>query len=179
MTIALIAVLLQAAPVAATPALPPAPAPPWVPMVHNDAAAGTASTSVYVLSQPPGARLSLRCDARTEKIVSFQFRASGGLGAGPMRPLSITFDGGTPLIANWEFISDIALERDDAAVTTIAAALANAKQIKIHTTSITGEPVDAVFTGPPSAAPVNQVLNACGYTLGQVPVRAPAKPPAK
>ena len=98
----------------------------------------------------------------------------GDLGAGPVRPVSLTIDGAAPLIANWEFISGIALEREDVAVTTITTAFAHAKEIKVHTTNLAGEPVDAVFDGPASTAGLTQVLGACGYALGTPPVRTPA-----
>ena len=51
-------------------------------------------------------------------------------------------------------------------MTTIVAALAHAKVIKLHTTNRAGEPVDATFDGPASDAGIVQVLAACGYTLG-------------
>ncbi len=171
--ISIFAMLLQAAAPAPTTAPTPAPA-PWTAIVRGDAAAGNLSTSTYVMARDAGGRLAVRCDARADKVVSIQFRAPGDLGAGPVRPVRLIIDGGTPLIANWEFISGIALEREDAAVTTITSAFAQAKQIKLHTTNLAGEPVDAVFDGPPSAAGLTQVLAACGYTLGQIPVRAPA-----
>ena len=77
------------------------------------------------------------------------------------------------MIDNWEFVQQGAFQRDDVAVTTLTTALAAAKTIKMHTTTTTGEPIDASFTGPASAAPITSVLAACGYTLGQPPVRAP------
>jgi len=167
--ISILVLLLQAA----APAPAPAPA-PWTPVTRGDAASGNASTSMYAYSRTPGGRLAVRCDARADKVVSLQFRGPGDLGAGPVRPVSLIIDGGTPLIANWEFISGIALEREDAAVTTITNALAHAREIKLHTTNLAGEPIDAVFDGPPSAAGITQVLSACGYTLGEIPTRAPA-----
>jgi len=168
--ISMIAMLLQAA----APAPAPAPVAPWTAVTRGDAASGNLSSSVYVFSRTPGSRLAVRCDARADKVVSLQFKAPGDLGAGPVRPVSLILDGGTPLISNWEFISGIALEREDAAVTTITTALAHAREIKIHTTNLAGEPVDAVFDGPASDAGLNQVLATCGYTLGVVPVRTPA-----
>ncbi|MFA5964485.1 MAG: hypothetical protein WC804_10745 [Sphingomonas sp.] len=167
--ITILAMLLQAA----APAPVAAPA-PWAPITRGDTASGNLSVSAYVYSRTPGGRLAVRCDARVDKVVSIQFRGPGDLGAGPVRPVSLTIDGGTPLIANWEFISGIALEREDAAVTTIAAALAHAKEIKVHTTNLVGEPIDAVFDGPANPDGLTQVLTACGYTLGTIPVRAPA-----
>jgi hypothetical protein len=175
--ISILALLLQAAAPAPAPAATPAPVVPWTPVTRGDAAAGTLSSSVYVFSRTPGSRLAVRCDARTDKVVSIQFKAPGDLGAGPVRPVSLILDGGTPLIANWEFISGIALEREDAAVTTITAALAHAREIKVHTTNLAGEPVDAVFDGPASPAGLTQVLGTCGYTLGTIPVRTPAPAP--
>lgn len=171
--ISILALLLQAA--ATTPA--PAPVAPWTAIARGDAAAGTASTSLYSFSRTPGSRLAVRCDARADKVVSIQFKGPGDLGAGPVRPVRLILDGGTPLISNWEFISGIALEREDAAVTTITTALAHAKDIKIHTTNLAGESIDAEFDGPASDAGLTQVLAACGYTLGTVPVRTPAPAP--
>ena len=185
--ISLFALLLQAAAPAPAPTPAPAPAPaatptptpvaPWTPVMRGDAASGTLSSSLYVFSRTPGSRLAVRCDARVDRVVSLQFRAAGDLGAGPVRPVSLIIDGGTPLIANWEFISGIALEREDAAVTTITAALAHAHEIKLHTTNLAGESIDAVFDGPPSDAGLTQVLAVCGYTLGTQPVRTPAPAP--
>jgi hypothetical protein len=171
--ISILAILLQAA----APAPVAAPA-PWAPITRGDAASGNLSVSAYVYSHTPGGRLAVRCDARADKVVSIQFRGPGDLGAGPVRPVSLMIDGGTPLIANWEFISGIALEREDAAVTTITTAFAHAKEIKVHTTNLVGEPVDAVFDGPASAAGLTEVLTACGYTLGAIPVRSPAPAPS-
>ena len=169
--ISILALLLQAA--AAAPAPPPPPPVPWTAVVRGDAAAGNLSVSAYAYSRTAGSRLAVRCDARADKVVSIQFRAPDSLGDGPMRPLSLTIDSGIPLIANWEFLSGIALEREDPAVTTIVAAFAHAKEIKLHTSNLAGEPIDAVFDGPASDAGLNQVLAACGYTMGVVPVRAP------
>jgi len=176
--ISILTMLLQAA--APVPAATPTPAPvvPWTAVTRGDAASGTLSSSVYVFSRTPGSRLAVRCDARADKVVSLQFRGPGDLGAGPVRPVSLIVDGGIPLIANWEFISGIALEREDAAVTTITTALAHAREFKIHTTNLAGEPVDAVFDGPASTAGLTQVLATCGYTLGTIPERAPAPAPA-
>lgn len=166
--IPIFALLLQA-----TAPAPVAP-PPWTAVTRGDAASGNLSSSVYVFSRAPGSRLAVRCDARADKVVSIQFKGPGDLGAGPVRPVSLILDGGTPLIANWEFISGIALEREDAAVTTITTALAHAREIRVHTTNLAGEPVDAVFDGPASPVGLTQVLGTCGYTLGTVPVRTPA-----
>ncbi|CAN5550497.1 hypothetical protein BH10PSE14_BH10PSE14_25040 [soil metagenome] len=171
--ISILAMLLQAA------ASAPAPAPaPWAPITRGDAASGNLSVSAYVYSRTPGSRLAVRCDARADKVVSIQFRGPGDLGAGPVRPVRVTIDNATPLIANWEFISGIALEREDAAVTTITTAFAQAKEIKLHTTNLAGEPIDAVFDGPASGSGLTQVLTACGYTLGAIPVRTPAPAPS-
>ncbi|MEG3147044.1 hypothetical protein U1839_20525 [Sphingomonas sp. RT2P30] len=178
--ISILAMLLQAAAPAPTAAPTPAPAPaPWTAIVRGDAAAGNLSTSTYVMAHDAGGRLAVRCDARADKVVSIQFRAPADLGVGPVRPVRLIIDGGTPLIANWEFISGVALEREDAAVTTITTAFAQAKQIKLHTSNLAGEPIDAVFDGPASAAGLTQVLAACGYTLGQIPARTPAPSPGQ
>jgi hypothetical protein len=175
--ISILALLLQAA--APAPASAPAPAPvvPWTAITRGNAASGNLSSSLYVFSRTPGSRLAVRCDARADKVVSLQFRGPGDLGAGPVRPVRLDIDNSPPLIANWEFISTIALEREDVAVTTITTALAHAREIKIHTTNLAGESVDAVFDGPTSTAGLTQVLATCGYTLGAVPVRSPAPAP--
>ena len=94
--------------------------------------------------------------------------------------MSLQIDGATPLVANWERLGGAAIERDDGAVTTIAAALAHGRQIRLHTSDGGGAATDATFAGPPGDAPVRRVLAACGYQLGQRPVRpgaAPATPP--
>jgi hypothetical protein len=174
--ISILALLLQAA--APAPAPVPSPPAPWTAVTRGDAASGNLSSSVYVYSRTPGSRLAVRCDARAEKVVSIQFKGPGDLGAGPMRPVRLDIDGTPPLIANWEFISGIALEREDVAVTTITTVLAHAREIKVHTTNLAGEPVDAVFDGPASPAGLTQVLATCGYTLGTAPVRAPTPAPA-
>ena len=40
----------------------------------------------------------------------------------------------------------------------------------------TEKPLDAVFNGPPSEAPIKQVVESCGYTFGVVPTPEPAPP---
>eukprot|EP01035_Chromulina_nebulosa_P035433 gene35433-47624_t len=167
--ISILAMLLQAA----TPTPAPAPA-PWTAIVRGDAAAGNLSTSTYVMAHDAGGRLAVRCDARADKVVSIQFRAPADLGAGPVRPVRLIIDSGTPLIANWEFISGIALEREDAAVTTITSAFAQAKQIKLHTSNLAGEPVDA--HGRPDAGAGGMRLYARPDPGAHARTRAVARP---
>ncbi|MEO5868016.1 MAG: hypothetical protein ABIS14_00380 [Sphingomonas sp.] len=165
--ISLIAILLQAAPAATAPQpLPPA----W------SATPGTQSMTARAKSRDGASRLAVRCDARAEKVVSVQFIPTADIGGSPPpgRPVSLTIDNATPMIANWEFPGRGTFERDDVAVTTIAAAFVHARTIKLHTVDAAGGPIDAIFDGPPNPGGIVQVLGACGYTLGQVPVRPPA-----
>ena len=164
--ISVVALLLQAAPAPAAPA-------PWT-VASRPSADPTISSTVTSASSADGnAKLVVRCDAGKANVVSVQFFSRTALGGPPARPVSMTFDAGTPLIDNWEFAPQGAFQRDDVGVTTLTSALATAKSIKLHTTTTTGEPVDATFAGPASAQPITAVLAKCGYTLGQPPVRAP------
>ncbi len=169
--IPLIALLLQAAPAATVPA-------PWAVTPRPNADPTIKTTVASVTAANGNAKLVVRCDAGAVNVVSVQLFSRTPLGGPPTRPVSMTFDAGTPLIDNWEFVPQGAYQRDDIAVTTLTTGLSTAKVIKVHTTTTTGEPIDATFAGPPSAAPISAVLSACGYTLGQPPVRTTAPVPA-
>ncbi|MGN6820071.1 MAG: hypothetical protein ACTHJR_15505 [Sphingomonas sp.] len=164
--ISIIALLLQAAPAAAAPA-------PWTVTTRPKTDPTITSTVTGASSADGNGKLVVRCDAGKANVVSVQFFSRTPLGGPPARPVSLTFDAGTPLIDNWEFVQQGAFQRDDVGVTTLTTALASAKSVKLHTTTAAGEPIDATFAGPPSAQPISAVLAACGYTLGQPPVRAP------
>lgn len=164
--ISIVALLLQAAPA-------PAAVAPWTVTTRPNADPTITSTLTSASSADGNAKLVVRCDAGKAKVVSVQLFSRTPLGGPPARPVSLTFDANTPMIDNWEFVQQGAFQRDDMAVTTLTTALATAKAIKVHTTTTTGEPIDATFTGPASAQPITSVLAACGYTLGQPPVRAP------
>lgn len=164
--ISILALLLQAAPA-------PAAVAPWTVTTRPKTDPAITSTVTGASSADGGAKLVVRCDAGKANVVSMQLFSRTPLGGPPARPVSLTFDAGTPMIDNWEFVQQGAFQRDDVGVTTLTTALAAAKTIKLHTTTATGEPVDATFAGPASAAPITAVLAACGYTLGQPPVRAP------
>lgn len=165
----ILALLLQSA----TPA--PAVA-PWTATARPSTDPTITSTVAGVSSADNNARLVLRCDVSPKgKFVSLQFFSRTVLGGPPNRPVSLTMDGGTPLIDNWEFVDKAAYTRSDAGVTTLAQAIAAAKSIALHTTTTAGEPVDATFAGPGSDAPVKALLAKCDYQLGVVPVRAPEK----
>ncbi|HEX4694532.1 hypothetical protein [Sphingomonas sp.] len=167
--ISLLALFLQA--IAA-----PAPVAPWT-VTNRTSTDGTIHTTLASVPSSDGnARLVMKCDAGTEKVVSVQFFTRTALGGPPDRPVTLTIDGGTPLGANWEFVEKGAFIREDIGVTTLAAAIASAKTINVHTTTAAGEPIDASFAGPTSPAPVTAVLAACDYTLGTVPVRAKPAP---
>jgi hypothetical protein len=164
--ISILALLLQAAPA-------PAAVAPWTVTTRPKTDPAITSTVAGTSSADGNAKLIVRCDAGKANVVSVQLFSRTPLGGPPARPVSLTFDANTPMIDNWEFVQQGAFQRDDVAVTTLTTALAAAKTIKVHTTTTTGEPIDASFTGPASAAPITGVLAACGYTLGQPPVRAP------
>lgn len=166
--------LLQAAP--ATPAASAAPAAvPWAVKPKTEAS-GTTSISTSTPSHDGKARLVVRCDHTGENVVSIQFIPTPAFAKASPRPVSIQADGGSTLGTNWEFPGNGAFTAQDAVVTTLSVAIATAKQIKVRAIDPANQPVDAIFDGPPSDAPVRQVLQACGYVFGQVPVRTP--PPA-
>jgi hypothetical protein len=164
--ISIVALLLQAAPA-------PAAVAPWTVSTRPKTDPAITSTLTSASSADGNAKLVVRCDAGKAKVVSVQLFSRTPLGGPPARPVSLTFDANTPMIDNWEFLPQGAFQRDDMAVTTLTTALASAKTIKVHTTTTTGAPIDASFAGPASAQPITAVLTACGYTLGQPPVRAP------
>jgi hypothetical protein len=166
--------LLQAA--SAQPAASAAPAAiPWA-VKSKTEATGTTSVSASTPSRAGNARLVVRCDHTGDNVVSIQFIPTPAFAKASPRPVSIQADGGATLGTNWEFPGNGAFTAQDAVVTTLSVAIATAKQIKVRAMDPANQPVDAIFDGPPSDAPVRQVLQACGYVLGQVPVRTP--PPA-
>lgn len=167
-----LALALQAAAPAATPAA--APPAPWTPRMKADPATGAQSGSVSAMSVEGNGRLVIRCDRAVENIVSVQFSPTPPFSAATPRPVSIQIDGAAPLGANWEFPGRGAYVADDAIVTTLTTAIAHGRQIKVHIIDPANNVVDATFAGPPSEAPIKQVVEACGYTFGEVPVRAPA-----
>ena len=162
--ISLLSILLQTA--------APAPAPaPWTVSTRPNADPTVTSTVTSTPSLDNSAKLVVRCDAGKVKVVSIQLFTRTPLGGPPNRPVSVTIDGAMPLIDNWEFVEKGAFSRADGAVTTMTTAIASGKAIKLHTTTSTGEPIDATFAGPPSDASIKSVLAGCDYTLGTVPVR--------
>ena len=163
---------LQAASAAAS-----APVAPWTPRMKADPATGLKSGSVSATSQERNGRLVVRCDRRAENVVSIQFIPTMAFAAATPRPVSIQIDGAAPLGTNWEFPGTGTYVSDDQVVTTLTTAIARGKQIKVHIIDPMNNVVDATIPGPSSDAPIKQVLEACGYVFGQVPVRAPAPPP--
>jgi hypothetical protein len=171
-------IALQATAPAATPAAPLAP---WTPRMKTDPATGLQSGSVSASSAEGNGRLVVRCDRRGDNVVSIQFIPKLGFTAATPRPVSIQIDGAAPLGANWDFPGTGTFVSDDAIVTTLSTAIAHGKQIKVHVIDPLNNVVDATFAGPSSEAPIKQVVEACGYVFGQVPVRAlaPTSAPAK
>jgi len=167
---------LQAAMPPAAPAA--APLAPWTPRMKTDAATGLQSGSVSAASTEGKGRLVVRCDRRSDNVVSIQFIPSLPFAAATPRPVSIQVDGAPPLGANWDFPGSGTYVADDQIVTTLTTAIAHGKQIKVRVIDPMNNVVEATIPGPASEAPIKQVVEACGYTFGQVPVRAPDKKPA-
>jgi hypothetical protein len=160
-----------------------APVPvPWT--VRTGNAGGVASTSTSTIARDGSSRLVVKCDRATEALVSVQFFAKQALqlagddGSFATKPVTMRFDNGAANEYDWQFRSNAAFNSNDTVVTSLTLQLAKAKQIKVETTSASKFRFEAVFDGPPSDAPIRQVLQACGYVLGQVPV-VPAPAPAK
>ncbi|GAA0314470.1 hypothetical protein GCM10009087_26100 [Sphingomonas oligophenolica] len=167
--------LQAAAPAAAAPPAPPPP--PWTPRMRLDPVTNKTSGSVSVTSADGNSRLVVRCDRRDENVVSIQFIPTPPFAAATPRPVSIAIDGGAALGANWDFPGRGAVVSDETIVTNLTLAIAHGKVIKVHAIDPAEKTMDATFAGPPSDAPIRQVVEACGYTFGVVPVRE-AVPPA-
>ena len=161
--------LLQAASTAAAP-------PPWTPVEHATPGGGH-SVAASAYSADGSARLVVRCDRVSAPVVSIQFIPREQPRRFGVQPVSLQFDGGTPLVDNWEVMGVGMIEREDAAMTTLANGIAHARQIRLHSVASDETAVDHVFAGPASDAPIRRVLAACGFTLGQVPQRAPTPAP--
>ncbi len=157
---------------AAAPAPPPAPPPPpWTPRMTVDPVTNRPAGSVSVTSQDGNSRLVIRCDRRLDNLVSIQFIPTPPFAPATRRPVSITVDNGAPLGTNWEFPGRGAIMYDEIIVTNLTVVMAHGKQIKVHVIDPSDKVMDAVFVGPPSEAPIRQVLESCGYSFGVVPVR--------
>jgi hypothetical protein len=91
--------------------------------------------------------------------------------------VTLTADNGPALGTNWEFPGGGAYTAQDAVVTTLSVAIAHAHTIKIRAIDPANVPIDAVFAGPGSEAPIRRTIEACGYVFGQIPT-PPAPPPA-
>ena len=165
---ALLPLLLQAA----TPATVP-----WAP-VERTTPSGTRSVAASAFSADGSARLVVRCDRVTTPVVSIQFIPREQTRRFGVQPVTLQFDGGTPLVDNWEVMGVGLIEREDAAMTTLANGIAQAKAIRLHRGASFDGPVDHLFAGPASDAPIRRVVEACGFTLGQVPQRAPVPAPS-
>ena len=129
------------------------------------------ATSTSAWSSDDTARLVVRCDATSEKIVSLQFIPKPGFAAAQPRPVAINIDDGGWLGTNWQFPGNGAFVSDDLVVSNLAAMIAHGKAIKVRVVDPEEKIVEAQFTGP-GEAPIRQVLTACGYELGKPPARA-------
>ena len=170
------ALLLLAQAATAAPEKPTAAAPPWT-VVERAGAGGVASASASV-TEPGGARLAVRCDREREPVVSIQFLPRTRLRTFGVQPVTLQVDDGTALVDNWELIGGGAIERVDAAVSTITLAIAHGRTVKLRSFDAAGAPIDLGFAGPASDAPIRRVLATCGFTLGQPFVRAPRPAPS-
>jgi hypothetical protein len=164
---------------AATPAAS-APATGWTTVAKIDPATRLGSTSVSTRTADGGARLVVRCDRTAGNInnVSVQFIPKGGFAKATPRPITLTADNGPALGTNWEFPGGGAYTAQDGVVTTLTVAIAHAHTIKIRAIDPADKPIDAVFTGPGSEAPIRQTVEACGYVFGQMPAPPPPPPAA-
>lgn len=148
---------------------------PWAVSTRVDGASTATSSSAW--SSDGSARLVVRCDRTSERIVSIQFVPRSPFAAASPRPVSIAADGGAPLGTNWQFPGSGAFISDDVIVTNLAVVIAHGKAIRVRVIDPANKAVDASFTGP-GEAPVRQVLSACGYDFGVAPPRSPAPAPA-
>jgi len=172
--ISAVLMLLQAAAPAAV-----APLGPWVLRTRTDAASGSVATSASATARDGSSRMVLRCDRVSDPVVSLQFitkqvLANDDKGAFAEKPVSVRFDNGPAIEYNWEFTATAAYIRDSAAVTALVVELAKAKEVKVSTTNATKFVFEGTIDGPAGNAAIGQVLTACGYVLGQVPVPAAA-----
>ena len=159
----MIALLLQAAATITAP---------WTP-VERATPGGGHSVAASAFSADGTARLVVRCDRVAAPVVSIQFIPREQGRRFGVQPVSLQFDGGTPLVDNWEVMGIGLIERDDGAMTTLANGIAHAKAIRLHSVAGDETVVDHVFPGPGGDAPIRRVLAACGFTLGQLPQRTP------
>lgn len=167
--------LLQAAAVPAATATPG-----WTVVARIDPATHLGSASASTHAVEGGARLVVRCDrsAPGANAVSVQFIPRPGFAKATSRPVTLTADNGPALGANWEFPGGGAYTAQDGVVTTLSVAIAHARTIKIRAIDPANTPVDAVFAGPGSEAPIRQTVEACGYVFGQMPAPPPPPPAA-
>lgn len=163
---------------AAAPAPAAAAAAPWT-VTERAGANGLRSASTSA-TEPGGARLAVRCDRATEPVVSIQFLPRTRLRSFGVQPVTLQIDGGALLVDNWELIGGGAIERVDAAVATLTAAIAHGRVVKLRSFDAAGGSIDLSFAGPATDAPIRRVVAACGFTLGQPFTRAaqPAAAPA-
>lgn len=166
----MIALLLQAA------APSPAPVAPWTP-VERTTPQGTRSIAASAFSADGSSRLVVRCDRVGEPVVSIQFIPREQGRRFGVQPVALQFDGGTPMVDNWEVMGVGLIEREQAAMTTLSNGIAHARSIKLHSVDPNDAALDLVFAGPATDAPIRRVVEACGATLGQVPRPAPVVAP--
>lgn len=169
-----ILLLLQAA------ATPPAPPAPWSPRERTNPAGGS-SVTASATARDGSSRLVVKCDRGTDAVVSVQFIArqplqvAGDSGAYADKSVGLRFDDGPAIAYDWQFRGNAAYDAAPADVTALTMFLVKAKTVRVETTNGAGFAFNATFDAPASAAPVRQVLSACGYALGAVPPPLPAK----
>lgn len=165
----IMALLLQAAATAATPA-PAAQA--WK-FADRTNAAGVRSVSASVTGRDGLSRFVVKCDVASEPIVSVQFIQPKAIGQSADKAVAVRFDGGPAFTYLWQFPGSATYVTDPEAITKLTSFLVKAKQVGVETTNASNFAVQAVFDAPGSDAMIRQVLGVCGYTLGVVPTPPP------
>lgn len=171
----IVALLVQAAVAAATPA--PAPATQAWKLSERTNAAGVRSVSASVIGRDGLSRLLVKCDVGSEPIVSVQFIQPTALGESAAKAVAVRFDGGPAFNYLWQFPGTATYIADPEAVTKLTSFLVKAKQVGVETTNASNFAVEATFAAPGSDTIIRQVLGVCGYTLGVVPTPPPATDP--
>jgi len=164
---------LQGAPTAA------APVPAWTAIMKPDSQNGKPTGQASAISTDGTSRLVIRCDRRTDDLVSLQFIPNPSFSPTTSRPVSIAVDGGNMQGANWDFLQGALIMSDDVIVTNLAVLIAGARHaIRVRVIDPTEKPIDMTFPAPASDAGIKQILQTCNYSFGVAPSSLPAPAPA-
>ena len=169
----ILALLLQAAVSAPVPVAAP---PPWAVVQKSGGASVATTTSAW--SSDNKARLVVRCDVTSEKIVSIQFIPRPGFAPALPRPVSIKADDDGWLGTNWQFPGTGAFISQDVIVTNLAVVIAHGKTIHVRAIDPDNAVVEADFVGA-GEAPIRKVLSACDFEFGVAPPRSAMTAPTQ